>query len=427
MEYAQKIKDEKPAFLAEADAYLCLIVTDSDKLVAGVSGIRVVDGNVETVAADFQSIASLIFEFRAAAKQMIVISFEDYSIVQPGTEAIELLVQANEVNAECEIATSSNSAVRAGELRDQNANPVAEAGDFTEDDDFMSGFDDAGSEEGATFVSATSTDDSAAAEAPQVGAPVEFANGFTVDESNPFYEPPASEQPQDTVQTINGSGAPQQGGVNVMYTKPQDAVQQGAAGFNPSAYGAPPAGYPQQPQQGYPQQGYPQPGYPQQGYPQQGYPQQGYPQQGYPQQGYPQPGYPQQGYPQQGYPQQGYPQQGYPQQGYPQQGYPQQPQTSGYSGTYNGAHTQSAYHTSMPVGGGVYQQSKQLSQSVSASVPGGAAFKRRLASFVDEEDDGTSAAIEEELHGGAPSKADLLKQAKQAKKVSKNNSAFRKR
>jgi hypothetical protein len=80
--------------------------------------------------------------------------------------------------------------------------------------------------------------------------------------------------------------------------------------------GAPPPGYPQQPQQGYPQQ-------PQQGYPQQ--PQQGYPQQ--PQQGYPQ--QPQQGYPQQqGVPQQGQasqqPQQGYPQQ--QQQAYPQQPQ-----------------------------------------------------------------------------------------------------
>ena len=79
--------------------------------------------------------------------------------------------------------------------------------------------------------------------------------------------------------------------------------------------GAPPQGYPQQPQQGYPQQ--PQQGYPQQ--PQQGYPQQ--PQQGYPQQ--PQQGYPQQ--PQQGYPQQGAPVQAQP--GYPQQqGYPQQAQ-----------------------------------------------------------------------------------------------------
>lgn len=413
MEYAQKIKDEKPAFLANSDAYLCLILTDSDKLVAGVSGIRVVDGTVETVAADFQSIASLIFEYKAAAKQMIVISFDDYSIVQPGTEAIELLVQANSVNAECEIATSSDSAVRAGELSSQNSDPVADFGDFGADDDFMSGFDDDGTESANGAESA----------APQVGGSVEFANGFTVDENNPFYEPPASDQPQDAVKSLNG--APQ-GGVNVMFNQPQDALNQGAAGFNPNAYGQP---------QGYPQQGYPQQGYPQQGYPQQGYPQQGYPQQGYPQQGYPQQGYPQQGYPQQGYPQQGFPQQGgyqsryqgaYGQQGQVvSQGIPMGGNMGGMSG-YTGAHTQSAYHTSMPVGG-FTQQSKQLSQSVSASVPGGAAFKRRLASFVDDEDDGTSEAIEQELHGGAPSKADLLKAAKQSKKVAKNNSAFRKR
>lgn len=60
-------------------------------------------------------------------------------------------------------------------------------------------------------------------------------------------------------------------------------------------------------------------------------------------------------------------------------------------------------------------------------MPGGAAFKRRLANFVDDEDDGTSAAVEEELNGGAPSKADLLKQAKQSKKVAKNNAAFKRR
>jgi len=87
-------------------------------------------------------------------------------------------------------------------------------------------------------------------------------------------------------------------------------------GYNPYAYGNPPA------QQGYPGQA---PAYPtQQGYyqPPYGAPPQGYPQGAPPPQGFPQGAAPPQGYP--GAPQQGYPPQGAPPQGYP--GYPQQPQ-----------------------------------------------------------------------------------------------------
>ena len=435
-EYADKIKQEKPNLVLGSGAYLCLIVTDSDKIVSGVTGVRVNEGAVETVPAEYHTVGSLKVEFGAKAKQLIIISFEDYSITRPAVSALDLLVSSDEENKECEIAVNEQIFVKYTDYDPEAAyelKPLMAAEDFAADasaDDFMSGFDEAEAPEPQEAV-APETDPVAEAvsEAPMLGAAADFADGFTVDESNPFYEPPASEQPQEAVNALNST--PGEGGAAPsMFNAPSDAVQQGAAGFDPTRY--------QQPVQGYPQQG----GYMQQGYPQQGgYMQQGYPQQGgYMQQGYPQRG----GYPQQGYPQQGgYQQQGYPQQGgYQQQGYPQQggyPQQQGYQQQGIAPYPQQAAHShyqqsqSVHVGGvqsapvSTYQQSQQMSQQVSQQVPGGAAFKRRLANFVDDEDDGTSAAVEEELNGGAPSKADLLKQAKQSKKVAKNNAAFKRR
>ena len=69
-EYADKIKQEKPNLVLGSGAYLCLIVTDSDKIVSGVTGVRVNEGAVETVPAEYHTVGSLKVEFGAKAKQL---------------------------------------------------------------------------------------------------------------------------------------------------------------------------------------------------------------------------------------------------------------------------------------------------------------------------------------------------------------------
>ncbi len=363
--FAETLKQKRPE-LTQYDACLCLIIADTGDIFSGVSTVSINEGAVEDVSAAKIAVMSVVTAKHVIAKQLIVISLDDYSYFTPDDEALGILVNSSVDNSSCQVVLSPDEVVSAASLV-----PASEAPDF------LSGYDEA-----------------------ELGAPAEYANSIDVDSANPF----------------NNETGSQDGAPNSLYEHPEEAQQQGASGFpniNPTQQQGYPQGYPQQggfPQQGYPQQGFPQQGYPQQGgFPQQGYPQQGFPQQGYPQQGYPQ-GYPQQGYPQQGYPQQGYPQQGYPQQGGFPQGMNAAPYRQGYAGP--------SVHGSSVVRNGMYQQSQSVSVTLTSKPGGESAFKKRLNNFLGDDDDSSGS----ELSGDAGmSKEDMLKQAKDRKKIAKAN------
>ena len=374
--FAETLKQKRPE-LTQYDACLCLIIADTGDIFSGVSTVSINEGAVEDVSAAKIAVMSVVTTKHVIAKQLIVISLDDFSYFRPDDEALGILVNSSVDNSSCQIVLSPDEEVSAASLV-----PASEAPDF------LSGYDES-----------------------DLGAPAEFANSIDVDSANPFNN-----------ETGNQDGAP-----NSLYEHPEEAQQQGASGF-PNITPNQQHGYPQHgyPQQGYPQQGYPQQGYPQQGYPQQGYPQQGYPQQGYPQQGYPQQGYPQQGYPQQGYPQQGYPQQGYPQPGYPQQGYPQQggfPQGMN-AAPYRQSYTGQSVHGNPAMRSGTYQQNQSVSVTLTSKPGGESAFKKRLNSFLGDDDSAdTASSSASDTSGGdsGMSKEDMLKQAKDRKKIAKAN------
>jgi hypothetical protein len=367
-----------------------------------------------------------------------------------------MLGQTNAANGDCAVVISEEESKALKDIVTvAEAAPVAEAALADAEipvaaeapaaepsmEDLMNGFD----------VDVAPEADTAAAATESVGAPAEFADGFSVDSSNPFFEEAAA-APDSEVKTIDS-------GVKSMFDQPDDATRQGAAGFN-----IPQGGYPQQ-GMGYPQQGmgYPQQGgvgYPQQGrqsgYPQQGmgYPQQGmqggYPQQGmgYAQQGmqggYPQQGmgYPQQGM-QQGYPQQGrqagYPQQGmgYPQQGmqggYPQQGVQQQPAQGGIYPAYPQAQNAGGM-TSMTMPG-VGQTSVQVNEIPSSTLSSTSVSQSARSKSIDDlikaaeavTKNSPVAADDDDEDDGTMSREEMLKAAKQKKKNAKMNANFKKK
>ena len=459
-QYADMIMQSKPEYISESDSAVCVIVDKDEQPITGVTTVTVKGGQVETVPAETVAVRRFIDSADStAAKKIVTLLFKDGSVVNTGKASLMILAQANPANGDCCVLTSPEEGTLLREIV-----PVPEAAPVVEKApevkaaaepsmmDLMDGFDvDTDTEE------KSAADKKAVNAAESVGAPAEFADGFSVDESNPFFEASAPANGAAAVNTIDN------GGVKTMFDHPSDATAQGAAGFN-----IPPTmqqGYPRQGMQsGYPQQGM---GYPQQGvqsgYPQQGmgYPQQGmqsgYPQQGmgYPQQGmqggYPQQGmgYPQQGmqggYPQQGmgYPQQGmqggYPQQGmgYPQQGmqggYPQQGmgFQQQPMQNGFQGagtTVRPAVNNGGVVSTMMKMPGVGQTSIQVGdissrQAVSQSIKSISTDELRrpstFASTIDDDDED-----EEEV----PMTLDeMRKLAKQKKKNAKVNSNFKKK
>ena len=323
--FAETLKQKRPE-LTQYDAELCLIIADTGDIYSGVSTVSINEGAVEDVSAAKIAVMSVVTAKHVIAKQLIVVSLDDFIYIRPDDEALGILVNSSVDNSSCEIVLSPDEAVTAASLV-----PASEAPDF------LSGYDEA-----------------------DLGAPAEFANSIDVDSANPFNN-----------ETGNQDGAP-----NSLYAHPEEAQMQGASGFpniNPNQ------------QQGYPQ-----------GYPQQG----GFPQ-GYPQQGYPQ-GYPQQG----GFPQQGYPQQG----GFPQ-GMNAAPYRQGYTGH--------SVHGGAPMRNGVYQQSQSVSVTLTSKPGGESAFKKRLNSFLDT-DDADMANGADSADAGM-SKEDMLKQAKDRKKIAKAN------
>lgn len=377
--FANNIKTARPGYLSDPDACLCLVIADSQEIFSGVTSVKVDEGTVEVNPAEDIAVNALIAAGGVKAKQMILITLDDNSFMQPNEGSLAKLMRASVENGACEIMLNMEDAVSAASLVTSVSTP-----------DFLSGYDDDTPAPEPVMPSSS------------VGAPADFSAGFDVDETNPFYG-----GPQAATEVPVGQG----GEINSLYDQPADAQEVGASGF-PTPY--------MPPLQGYPQQGVyaPHGGYPQQGM----YPQQG----GYPQQGY----YPQ--YPQQGY----YPQ--YPQQGYYPQGYPQDnnfPQPNPYmSGTHNSVYQQNmnpqnaapyggAYGgPSVHVGGGIpagsaYQQSQSVMNSTAET---GSAYKKRLSNFLGEDADSDSEADK-------MSKEDMLKQAKDKKKVAKANFNFKKK
>ena len=318
--FAETLKEKRPE-LVNYDANLCLIIADSDEIYSGVSSVSINEGTVEDVPAEKIAVMSIITAKHVIAKQMIVISLDDYSYFKPDEEALALLVNSSVDNSSCKVVLSPDEEVVATTIVPADSAP-----------DFLSGYDEA-----------------------ELGAPADFASGIDVDDTNPFNRESSN-----------------QDAANSLYENTEAAQQQGASGF-PNVYA----------QQGYPQQ-----------------------QGGFPQQ---QPGYPQQG----GYPQPNAYNGGMPNSMYQQQGMNAAPYRQGYSGP--------SVH-----GGGmrsVYQQPQSVSVTLTQKPSGESAFKKRLSNFLDDDDADTTGAA----GGDGMSKEDMLKQAKDRKKVAKANLNFKKK
>jgi hypothetical protein len=114
------------------------------------------------------------------AKQMIVISLDDFSYFKPEDEALSLLVNSSVDNSSCKVVLSPDEEVAAATLAPASAAP-----------DFLSGYDEA-----------------------SLGAPADFADDVNVDSANPFN---AENKDEDAA--------------NSLYEHPEEAQQQGASGF----------------------------------------------------------------------------------------------------------------------------------------------------------------------------------------------------
>ena len=139
--FAETLTQKRPE-LTQYDAELCLIIADTGDIYSGVSTVSINEGAVEDVSAAKIAVMSVVTAKHVIAKQMIVVSLDDFIYIRPDDEALGILVNSSVDNSSCEIVLSPDEAVTAASLV-----PASEAPDF------LSGYDEA-----------------------DLGAPAEFAN-----------------------------------------------------------------------------------------------------------------------------------------------------------------------------------------------------------------------------------------------------------
>ncbi|MDE5558656.1 MAG: hypothetical protein K2J32_13400 [Ruminococcus sp.] len=392
LKLVEEVKNFRSQTAEEKDASLCIIVSDSDKIYAGVTGIRISGENVMTACSEYNALMSMIADGSVSVKQMMTVSFADGTICRPCSECIDMLYKADENNTQCEIALSAYKAVKACEL--DNAEMTAEFEFSAEEPE---------------------TPHSPIEEVPSFSAePV--SDSFSFEEKFGFDFDDTPSEITTPVQTLaNQNQEPQ---TVPMPEQPQNVMPQG---MNPQFI---------QPDnmQNYTQsQGYPysQPAYPQSyPYPQPVYPQ-GYP---YPQQNGMNPQFVQpdnmQNYTQS---------QNYPQYAQPvnQGSFPYNPQPYPQNTVQSQPLQSVSPHQSAP-----YVSSRYINSMGSGSVPTGSVplsgegkskFRQRLSKFVGEDNPVVSATPASTPAEESLSKAELKKIARDKKKMAKVNADFKKR
>lgn len=202
--FVTKMQNEKPALAAEPDAAICLILTNDDEVYSGVTAMGIHNGNIVAYPAECVALIAMFAAGKFKAKQMLILSMNDLSILVPCIEAVDMLMLLDTGNDECEAAISEERFVTVRQLMQDDVIEEEETEDMDSAEvNFFSGFgdDEEDGEAAAVFEGGFDESYSAPQHAPvqnetsgnvQLGAPVEFASGVDVDESNPFYEPPGA-------------------------------------------------------------------------------------------------------------------------------------------------------------------------------------------------------------------------------------------
>ncbi|MDE6092466.1 MAG: hypothetical protein K2G14_05155 [Ruminococcus sp.] len=397
----------------EKDASVCVIVTSNNEICAGVTGLKISDGKVSKACSEYNAIMSMIASGCVTAEKMITVSCADGSVCCPCGDCIDMLCRADEKNAQCEIAVSAESSVKAFELKNSTDTPV-----FSEESPTVS--------EESPAVSLSENIPAFSSEPVSENLSFEEKFGFDFDDTPATPVPTLANQTesQPVYQQTTASVPEQNNSFQFMEQYQSGGVQQNMDGqfvhpnFQP---------YSQNMQNNYPQQpqGYPQPqmysGQMQQGgmnpqfiqpNMQQPY-SQNIQQQPYSQNmqgGYPQP-----------YSQPVNPsvnQGNFPSNANPY--YQQQINSQPFQNVYP---NQSSMPTASPYQSSVNMSVSQPITSVTLSGEGKSKFRQRLSKFMSDDDMPVSSVSKEE----GISKSDIKKQARDKKKMAKVNADFKKR
>ena len=92
--FAETLKQKRPE-LTQYDAELCLIIADTGDIYSGVSTVSINEGAVEDVSAAKIAVMSVVTAKHVIAKQLIVVSLDDFIYIRPDDEALGMACDAS--------------------------------------------------------------------------------------------------------------------------------------------------------------------------------------------------------------------------------------------------------------------------------------------------------------------------------------------
>lgn len=122
------IRQVEPNLVSGHDAELCVLMTDSQQIYAGVTGVKVSAGQLMRACPEYNAIMAMIPEGESRVIKLITVSFARRTVSQPCEGCLELLGRVNEENRDTQIYIAANRSVPAYELL-----PALAAADETPD------------------------------------------------------------------------------------------------------------------------------------------------------------------------------------------------------------------------------------------------------------------------------------------------------
>ncbi|MDE6788876.1 MAG: hypothetical protein K2J47_06085 [Ruminococcus sp.] len=228
-EYAEALVKQRPDCASSGAAMICAFLTNKHDVFAGITGISLNNGAVQSVPAEYLAVNALRSAGQTKVRQMITLSLADFSVVKPDSGGVAMMIESDSDNGKCEVFISQNESVKACELvggiqpdvqksveskheefRTEEVKPTESETEKSKSEDFFEGFDSQETESSGNnafekmgLVSDSNAESSE--ETSELGAPADFSSGFDIDVTNPFYEAPAVDKEVATISSSSNN------------------------------------------------------------------------------------------------------------------------------------------------------------------------------------------------------------------------------
>ncbi|MDY3214248.1 MAG: hypothetical protein SOW77_03095 [Ruminococcus sp.] len=190
------------------DKFVCVIFTEKERVYSGMSETKTEDDTITNTCAEYNAISAMMAANETRIKCIITVGFNDDKITLPCDKCKEYMLEIDEGNINSSVAISKSESVKLESILPsalkKNGNDEAAENQSNntsgDSDDFMNG-----------------------------KTTVDFVTDFKEDEENPFYEPPVQEKTESSETTEEKplcemyTNKPAQ--VKVLFSTPNHSVQ----------------------------------------------------------------------------------------------------------------------------------------------------------------------------------------------------------